>query len=32
MREAIARITGTPTSLANAAVAMIAREILEGTA
>ncbi len=32
MREAIARITETPTILANAAVAMIAREILEGTA
>jgi hypothetical protein len=32
MREAIARITETPTMLANAAVAMFAREILEGTA
>jgi protein AroM len=32
MRSAIARITGVPAILANAAVATIAREILEGTA
>lgn len=32
MRRAIAQITGVPAILANAAVAMIAREILEGTA
>jgi protein AroM len=31
MREAVARLTGAPTILANAAVAMIARELLEGT-
>jgi AroM protein len=30
MRRAIARITGVPAILANAAVAMVAREILEG--
>ncbi len=32
MRETIARIAGAPTILANAAVAMIAREVLEGIA
>jgi protein AroM len=32
MRRTLARITGVPAILANAAVATIAREILEGTA